>query len=197
MQDLTTTAQEAAVRTPQERDKAAAEWFERHCGLRLEERQAGELNPNLTRLVFVSISDRPNTDLAMKRVRLMLTPAPETELEQALATLSLLVAKREGGDDVEELQMRAYVAELRRYPEDIALHAVSSWHRRSKFWPTWFELQEQCEALFANRRGLMAALQRIETKAAPKIEKSDADIAEVRAMAAAFAQRMKALPQSS
>jgi hypothetical protein len=80
------------------------------------------------------------------------------------------VARREGDDGSEELQMLAYVAELRRYPADIALHVVGGWHRTSKFWPQWKELQDLLDKEFARRRTLLAALQTIEKPKPPERE---------------------------
>src|SRR5690606_22044554 len=113
----------------------------------------------------------------------LLKAAPDSDLEKAMATLSLLVAKRQSDDGAEELQLAAYVAELRRYPADIALSVITNWHRTSKFWPTWLELQEQLDALFGFRRRLLWMIQNVEyPPAQPEERPSDADVDAVKAI---------------
>lgn len=178
---VTTTPQ--TQHSPADRDRSAVAWFEQRCGLKLADRQISFENPSLTEKVFVASRPNPDVALATRWASELLTAAPDSDLEKALATLSLLVAKRPNDDGSDELQLAAYVTELRRYPADIAMHAVSNWHRTSKFWPTWLELQEQLDAMFAFRRRLLWMLQNIEyPPAQPDERPTDADVADVKAI---------------
>lgn len=163
MHDLITTAQEASALTPQERDTKVVDWLERHCGLRLTKRNelAGD---NVMKPVhfMLALTAKPRIELAKAQLKRMLEPGSKAELAAALGVLSQVVARREGQEVDDQVQMAAYIAELQRYPADIALHAVSTWHRSSKWWPQWKELQDVCEALYSDRRRLLSAFQRIE-----------------------------------
>src|SRR5690606_24100751 len=158
---MTVPATTSSPHTPADRDRSAVAWFEQRCGLKLADRQISFENPSLTEKVFVATRSNPDLTQATKWAAELLKSAPDSDLEKALATLSLLVAKRQSDDGAEELQLAAYVAELRRYPADIALFVITNWHRTSKFWPTWLELQEQLDALFGFRRRLLWMIQNV------------------------------------
>ena len=84
------------------------------------------------------------------------TPAPFMQIEEWLAELSVITARR-GDDDVgDELRLTAYVARLGRYPADIARKAVLE--HRWTFWPAWSEVEAVCERLYSPRKHMIAAL---------------------------------------
>lgn len=86
------------------------------------------------------------------------TPADVRSVEGWLAELSVICAKRQDDEFSEALRIEAYASRLRQYPADVARSAVlgKSW----KFWPTWAELESECEKLAAPRRTMIAALRR-------------------------------------
>lgn len=83
-------------------------------------------------------------------------PAPPRMIEEWLAELSVITAKRADDDFSEELRLTAYTNRLAEYPADIVRHAllVHTW----KFWPTWSELSDVCELLTSKRRAMIKAL---------------------------------------
>jgi hypothetical protein len=100
--------------------------------------------------------DEASRQLALDDLIKFSTPAPVHAVEEWLAELSVIVARR--GDDQfgDELRLSAYVARLGRYPADVVKHALL--RHRWKFWPTWTELEDVCERMFSPRKHMMAAL---------------------------------------
>lgn len=95
-------------------------------------------------------------ELALDDLVKFCTPAPVRMIEEWLAELSVITARR-GDDDVgDELRLTAYVARLGRYPADIARKAVldHNW----TFWPAWSEVEAVCERLYSPRKHMIAAL---------------------------------------
>ena len=184
-----TPARSEPQATPAERDRSAAIWFEQRCGLRLT--LDGE------RLMATATRDQPEFNLAQQHALRLLAPASDSALAEALAALSLRVT-RQGGDTslddaTAELQMRLYIADLRAYPEDIALHVLSRWHHVSTFWPSWKDLQDALDKHFRWRRGLLSALQNVK-RIAPTDEPrpSDDDKLHVRNLARDVAAKLRA-----
>ncbi|MEB3214490.1 MAG: hypothetical protein VKL39_24290, partial [Leptolyngbyaceae bacterium] len=79
-----------------------------------------------------------------------LTPAPKRAIEGWLAELSVIVARRPDDEFAEELRVEAYASRLSRYPADVARHVLlgKTW----RFFPTWDELERECEARTAGRK---------------------------------------------
>jgi hypothetical protein len=84
------------------------------------------------------------------------TPAPVAALEEWLAELSVIVARRKDDDFGDELRLSAYASRLRAYPADIVREALLK--HKWKFWPAWAELEAVCERLFSPRKHMMVAL---------------------------------------
>lgn len=84
------------------------------------------------------------------------TPAPLRALEEWLAELSVIVARRGDDDFGDELRLNAYASRLRAYPADIVREALLE--HKWKFWPAWAELKAVCERLFSPRKQMMVAL---------------------------------------
>lgn len=97
--------------------------------------------------------------------RLMAQPE-KRQIEDWLAELSVISAKRRDGEMDEALRLEAYSSRLAQYPADVVHEAVLgvAW----KFWPTWSELEQVCERMVSPRRQMLAALARPEEKPEPK-----------------------------
>lgn len=94
------------------------------------------------------------------------TPAPIEAIEGWLAELSVIVARRGDDEFGDSLRLTAYSSRLGKYPADVAKAALldKSW----KWWPTWSELEAECERLFSPRKQMVAALDREPPKPEPE-----------------------------
>ena len=88
----------------------------------------------------------------------LMEPAPLRMIEEWLAELSVIVARRADDDFGDSLRVTAYASRLREYPADVARAAVIG--GRWKFWPAWSEMEVICERKVAARRHMIAALRR-------------------------------------
>lgn len=182
MNDVTTIA--ASARTPAQIDESLETWLARACGLRLVWQAKGA--PGQGNWTAEATRSNPNTKLALDAVADKLKPASSDVLIDALMRMSLKVAKKEAvSPEAAEAQVAEYVAELMRYPADIALTVVGEWHRDNIFWPAWAELEERLDALFQRRRTVLPAIQAAKRFITPSVVKTDDDKAAVRAMCAA------------
>ncbi|MBB5220581.1 hypothetical protein HNP73_000502 [Amaricoccus macauensis] len=86
---------------------------------------------------------------ALRQVQAFMTSAPEEALEDWLAELSVIVARRPEEDVTEALRLRAYVTRLQSYPADVAKYVLLD--KVWRFWPTWAELKDACDELVATR----------------------------------------------
>ncbi|WP_386681886.1 hypothetical protein [Loktanella sp. R86503] len=89
-------------------------------------------------------------------VRKAMTPAPVDTIEEWLAELSVITARRAEDEFTGALRVDAYSRRLAGYPADVVKAALfdSKW----KFWPTWAELAEVCDKAVAKRKAMAAAL---------------------------------------
>lgn len=91
-------------------------------------------------------------------VREKMKPAPKRAIEEWLAELSVIVAKRQDDEFTEGLRLEAYSSRLAQYPADVAKDAVLG--RSWRFWPTWAELEKVCDVLVAPRKAMLEALEK-------------------------------------
>ena len=115
--------------------------------------------PSYTLAVGCSIAvDEPEKlAFAIADMRNFMTPSPVRQVEAWLAELSVIVAKRQDDDLNETLRLEAYASRLSRYPADVVRSVLLG--RTYKFWPTWQELEIECEKLIAPRKNMLLALQ--------------------------------------
>lgn len=102
-------------------------------------------------------------DAARRRLNHSLTPPSHDQAVGWIAELSVITARRLDDDMTEDLRAAAYSRRLSEYPADIARHALLV--HRWKFFPTWAELAEVCDALLEPRRKMQAALDAAERDA--------------------------------
>jgi hypothetical protein len=143
-------------RHPAATDRAVAASLEQLCGLKLVAKTlilAGE--PELR---AVATRSMPNIAKSISIIEQALEPASHDRLEQALAVLSVTIAKRASDADTDDLQLTVYAARLRQHPSDAALQVLADWPLTNKFWPTWCELEAELRAASRWRRDALAAL---------------------------------------
>ncbi len=126
-----------------------------------------------------SPADRAAAAEALRKIE---TPAPQRAIEGWLAELSVIVAKRQDDEFSEALRLEAFAGRLRKYPADVARHAIlgTSW----QFWPTWAEMERICDNLAAPRRAMIAALSMTGENREPRInsitrERAEQIVAEI------------------
>lgn len=180
------------MQSPAEIDAEFLDWLVQSAGLRFETMlRPGSLQTHLEAVESGSTSTRsPPTTIkrAISALEKILRPARDAELRGALVSLERATARSrgEGEDDL----LERYLAKLRQYPADIALHVCATWDDRpgdeGTYFPKPAQLKQACEELFAARRRWLPALQRFERgevhRTCTEDEKSDADIAAVRAI---------------
>lgn len=144
-----------------------------------------------------SLPPRSTPKRLLATLQKLLRPASDAELIAALASLERVTGRTRGEVDDETLER--YVAKLRAFPADIALHVCATWDDRpgdeGKFFPKPAQLKQACEELFATRRTWLPALQRFERgevyRADAEQAKTDEDIAEVRALRDRVSQQLR------
>lgn len=145
----------------------------RQCGVTLREvidvRGGVEL-PNGTR-TSISYLKRYVVDgaslgaieAAREKVEHAMTPPTRSQVEQWLAELSVITARREDDQMTEALRLSAYSNRLADYPADVARHALLV--HRWKFFPSWMELAEVCDEELKRRKQMLHEIERAEREA--------------------------------
>lgn len=126
----------------------------------------GEHLPSYQIAVGCEISPTGNHEGALADLRNFLTPAPVRLIEEWLAELSVIVARRQDDQFADELRVSVYSARLSRFPADVARTVLID--QTYKFWPTWEELEKRCKALVGPRIQMIAALERGPVQPEPK-----------------------------
>jgi hypothetical protein len=169
-----------ATQRPHDMDKAAVSRALSHgVGLRVKYEHRFPRGPNGENMpsypIAVSCEVSPNGDHAavLADLRNFLTPAPIREIEEWLAELSVIVARRQEDAFANELRVSAYSARLHRFPADVVRSVLID--QTYKFWPTWEELEKRCSALTAPRIQMIAALERGPVPDVPKRRKPSAE----------------------
>jgi len=158
--DATRVAAWLAKQAPADMDKAAVSRASQHgVGLRVKlESRYPESGPSYMVATACEVLPDGDHSAALTDLRNFLTPAPIRQIEAWLAELSVLVAKRQGDEMEEGLRLTAYASRLSRYPADVARAVTIG--ASYKFWPTWEEMENRCEAMTSPRRVMIAALER-------------------------------------
>jgi len=140
-------------------DQAAVSRASSHgVGLRVKyEGRYPEGGQSYTVAVGCEVSGDPDDILdALDDLINFMEPASVRMIEEWLAELSVLVAKRQDDEFSEELRVSAYSSRLSVYPADVVRTVLLK--ETYKFWPTWGELEKRCKALTSPRKNMIAAL---------------------------------------
>lgn len=118
---------------------------------------------------------------ALDDLRNFMTPAPMRKIEEWIARMSVITAKRRDDAFSEELRVTEYASRLARYPADIVRTVLLE--DTYKFFPAWDELRRRCETLSSPRRQMIAALERGPRQKDPSYRAAtDAEKARIQAM---------------
>lgn len=167
-----------AGQRPSDMDRAAVSRASSHgvgltvkYELRFPSGPNGEYLPSYQIAVGCEVSPDGNHAAALADLRNFMTPAPVRKIEEWLAELSVIVARRKEDEFADELRVSVYSSRLSRFPADVVRSVLID--ATYKFWPTWAELEKRCKALTAPRVQMIAALDRGPMQApAPRPEKT-------------------------
>jgi len=147
-------------------DKAAVSRASSH-GVGLKVRYEGRypVGPNGERLPSYDVAVSCDVDgspedaqRALDDLRNFMAPAPMLKIEEWIARLSVVTAKRRDDEFSEELRVMEYASRLSRYPADVVRSVLLQ--GTYKFFPTWDELEKRCEAMTSPRKHMISALER-------------------------------------
>jgi hypothetical protein len=152
--------------------------------------------PREPRFLGYDVSGAVTPELA-ERIDGFMQPAPINAIEQWLAELSVITAKRIDDDVSEELRLTAYARRLADYPADMVRHVLLD--MRWKFFPTWAELGDKLDEMKEMRARLIQSIKEnvvrpsepLATKSERVVEKCDME--QVKAAVAAQKERERAL----
>ena len=124
---------------------------------RFPQGQNGERLPSYQVAVGCNIhGDDEARKAALADLRNFMATPLKRQIEDWLAELSVIVAKRRDGEFDEALRLEAYSSRLAQYPADVVKYVVLE--HRWQFWPTWAEMQKICEAKTGPRKHMIFAL---------------------------------------
>ncbi len=141
---------------------------------------------------FVANGTRNQVQEMVKKVEAAMKPPEVGMIEEWLAELSVITAKRADDQMSEALRLEAYTRRLREYPTDVVRHALLG--NRWKFWPTWAELADFCDEAVQVRRAMLEALraalnQEEKPSPPPPLEPTEAERFEMAARAQAIVEQ--------
>ena len=119
----------------------------------------GERLPSYNVAVGCEIGgDNESRVKALVDIENFMMPARRDQIEEWIAELSVISASRRSVAFEDDLRLEAYTSRLRQYPADVVHNVLIE--RSWKWWPTWVELEDVCEATVSPRRNMIAALKR-------------------------------------
>jgi len=130
--------------------------------------------------------DAVSREAAAEALVPFLAPAPNNQIEEWVAELSVITRRRQDDDITESLRLSAYTSRLAEYPADVAREALL--RHKWLFFPAWAELQDVCDKLAAPRRAMIWHLQNAPQAQEP--DEREIPSAERRAEMVAYAQRV-------
>jgi hypothetical protein len=156
------------------------------------------ISPREPRFLGYDVRGAVTPELA-DRIDGFMQSAPINAIEQWLAELSVISAKRIDDDVSEELRLTAYARRLADYPADMVRHVLLD--MRWKFFPTWAELGDKLDEMKEKRARLIQSIKgnvvRISEPSTSEGERvvEEYDMEQVKAAIAAGKDRQKALTE--
>lgn len=118
----------------------------------------GERLPSYVVAVGCEVAPGGDRAAAIADIQKLLVPADTRIIEEWLAELSVITARRRSGEFEDELRLVAYTSRLGEYPADVVRHALLK--RRWRFWPSWDELASVCDQLASPRNHMLNSLRK-------------------------------------
>jgi len=104
----------------------------------------------------------PDFEEAILAAKRHCCPAPKRTILEELVTLRSQCAVRAGQAIDMEIQAGIYADKLDAYPADCVVSVLRGWPSKSRWWPTWFELETDLNVISAGRMSLVTSLESIE-----------------------------------
>ena len=111
---------------------------------------------------WAMVLNMPDFEAAILAVKRQCCPAPKRTILEELVTLRSQCAVRDGQAIDMEIQAGIYAEKLLQYPADCVVFVLRKWPSKSRWWPTWFELETDLKAVASGRMALVPSLESIE-----------------------------------
>lgn len=145
-------------RQPASKNTAEAVSRLRQYGLRPSfERAGGSMT---IRSVALNPSPQTNWEACSQTIAELLAPADEESLVTWIGCMGALVAKKDQGGEVSELELLAYAQKLQEWPGDVVRDVLRRYPDENKWWPEWFDLRQMLASEAAERMALATAYRR-------------------------------------
>ncbi|MEH6743887.1 hypothetical protein [Hyphomonas sp.] len=95
----------------------------------------------------VKLADQIDSDRAKSILAGLSGPAPAGKITEWLTVCAVLTASPRDDDMTSDLKLKAFEAQLAKYPGDIVRHVLAMWPDKNKWFPTWAELKSEIERL--------------------------------------------------
>lgn len=93
----------------------------------------------------LSALTRGELEALSRDVEALAAPPAKSDLHGPLLELRLKTASASMGHEDVKAQVSIYARDLTAYPAQAVQQALAEWPRQSRWWPTWYELQELIE----------------------------------------------------
>jgi hypothetical protein len=111
---------------------------------------------------YIMTQEVPERDYqkAVALLEASLEPLPPDLIKLELTRMKVKTAARNMTTEEITLQFTIYMDELRLFPADVVVHVLQNWPDRSKWWPTWYDLNDELRFWSAKRELMLEALLR-------------------------------------
>lgn len=99
----------------------------------------------------VTPSGSLDRDKATQIVDALAAPAPADKLTEWLTVCAVLTAQPRDDDMTSDLKLRVYAEKLAQWPGDVVRHVLDEWPSKSKWFPTWNEMEAALDRHNAHR----------------------------------------------
>lgn len=163
---------------PEETDRKLAQWLKSSLGgelTKIRENRYPQDQPAYSVLAAVRVRDLSpaSKSKALAAYRAAMTPPKLEQVEGWLAMLHTATAHRSEGEATLSIAIDLYASALAQYPADVAKQACMNLATRRvapNWWPTLSELLMEADDLVAERKAILAELERPEVLMPPREE---------------------------
>lgn len=158
-------AQPGAIiaRTPQDNLAAAVSSLQA-CGISVSHEVTGSRFPKNggwepVMSLTVRLADQIDADRARSVLGGLSGPAKREQIVEWLTICAIKTAHAKDDDMSSELKLKVFTSELLQFPGDIVRHVLAKWPSKSKWFPTWKELEDEITQLAGIRPQIIQRVQ--------------------------------------